>query len=829
MEESLRVQEKKVEEEEEEEEEKRGVNREKCTASTVVEQVEVVVGGDLELPCDVIPPIDDRMAVILWYRDNHPDAMYTYDARNTSLGYLQHNPRDQALARRTHFYPQPPARMIVSSATLQDAGRYECRVDFMRAPSKTTIIEVTVVEPPSMIRVALHTGKTVTFTVTADEGSPLRLSCIVNGGRPRPRVWWTLHNKTHEFVVDETYEAIDGERTQNDLMLPRLTPDHHMTRLACHASNTNVTGPITSRITLLLNMAPQRVRITGLEQPLLAGKSYQVGCETFGSRPAPILTWTIKRPDRLEEMLATEDLSKKNVSRTFHELEVNWTDHGATLRCTAASPALLERTVTNSSTFDVNFAPRLHLMLGRMLQPDGIKEGMDVYFHCSVKANPKVYKITWYHNDEEVQHNSAAGVLVSDDHLVLQGITRRWSGAYVCKASNVVGDAASNTLTIPVQYSPICSSASTTVYRAALGEEILIPCRVLSHPPNVTFSWTFMNALTEHERVPGDRVTWKGLVSRLRYLPEKPQDYGTLHCWASNNVGNQESPCIFSVKPAGVPSPPLNCTVSNQTWESVEVTCGDSGASLGHHRGHSYGYSNPELNEVVPANHPAELLQDSDKPRYLLTVKERLTHAVTHNLTGERGVFSVTGLTAGLDYVISVVRYNSHGRSSNVTLEAFTLRTAENRMREELEGGESALLGVVLGVMGVVLLLAVGAIAITLRSRSRPRPASPANKTRIPPGEASESGTLDHPDLLEAESHVPTAGPYRSAEVTQALLSPARTLDDEVSVTPASVSPTGHLEYLPCEGSESVSPSVRSHPRLYVRAEGHTGQQESFL
>ncbi|XP_045126119.1 neural cell adhesion molecule 2-like isoform X2 [Portunus trituberculatus] len=798
-------------------------------ASTVVEQVEVVVGNNLELPCDVIPPIDDRMAVILWYRDNHPDAMYTYDARNTSLGYLQHNPRDQALARRTHFYPQPPARMIVSSATLQDAGRYECRVDFMRAPSKTTIIEVTVVKPPSMIRVALHTGKTVTFTVTADEGSPLRLSCIVNGGRPRPRVWWTLHNKTHEFIVDETYEAIDGERTQNDLMLPRLTPDHHMTRLACHASNTNATEPITSRLTLLLNMAPQRVRITGLEQPLLAGKSYQVGCETFGSRPAPILTWTIKRPDRLEEMLATEDLSKKNVSRTFHELEVNWTDHGATLRCTAASPALLERTVTNSSTFDVNFAPRLHLMLGRMLQPDGIKEGMDVYFHCSVKANPKVYKITWYHNDEEVHHNSAAGVLVSDDHLVLQGITRRWSGAYVCKASNVVGDAASNTLTIPVQYSPICSSSSTTVYRAALGEEIVIPCIVLSHPPNVTFSWTFMNALTEHERVPGDRVTWNGLVSRLRYLPEKPQDYGTLHCWASNNVGNQDSPCIFSVKPAGVPSPPLNCTVSNQTWESVEVTCGDSGASLGHHRGHSYGYNNPELNEVAPANHPAELLQDSDKPRYLLTVKERLTHAVTHNLTGERGVFSVTGLTAGLDYVISVVRYNSHGRSSNVTLEAFTLRTAENRMREELEGGESALLGVVLGVMGVVLLLAVGAIAITLRSRSRPRPASPANKTRIPPGEASESGTLDHPDLLEAESHVPTAGPYRSAEVTQALLSPARTLDDEVSVTPASVSPTAHLEYLPCEGSESVSPNVRSHPRLYVRAEGHTGQQESFL
>ncbi|XP_050693840.1 cell adhesion molecule-related/down-regulated by oncogenes-like isoform X2 [Eriocheir sinensis] len=769
------------------------------------------------------------MAVILWYRDNHPDAMYTYDARNTSLGYRQHNPRDQDLARRTKFFPQPPARMVVSGASLDDAGRYECRVDFMRAPSKTTIIQVTVVEPPSSIRVALHTGKTVTSnTVTADEGSPLRLSCIVTGGHPRPRVWWTLHNKTHEFVVDETYEAINGDLTQNDLMLPRLTPDHHMTGLACHASNTNATGPITSRVTLLLNMAPQRVRITGLEEPLLAGHRYRVGCETFGSRPAPVLKWSIKRPDRLDEILAKQDLSKRNVSRSFLELDVDWSDHKATLKCSAASPALPERSITNSSVFEVNFAPRLHLTLGTTLQPDGIKEEMDVYFQCTVKANPWVYKISWYHNDVEVENNRAGGVLASDDHLVLQRITRRWSGTYLCKASNVVGDAVSNALHIPVQYAPICASSSTTVFRAALGEEIVIPCRVLSHPPNVTFSWTFMNALTEHERVPGDRVSWRGLVSRLRYLPEKTQDYGTLHCWASNRVGNQEKPCIFHVKPAGVPSPPLNCTVSNQTWESVEVTCGDSRAAPNHHRTHSYGYDS-ELNEVAPANHPAELLQDSDKPRYLLTVKERLTHAVTHNLTGERGVFSVTGLTAGLDYVISVVRYNSHGRSSNVTLEAFTLRTAENRMREELEGGESALLGVVLGVMGVVLLLAVGAIAVTLRSRSRPRPSSPSKKTRLPPGEASESGTLDHPDLLEAESHVPTAGPYRSAEVTQALLSPARTLDDEVSITPASVSPSAHLDYLPCEGTESVSPSVRSHPRLYVRAEGHTGQQESFL
>lgn len=53
-------------------------------------------------------------------------------------------------------------------------------------------------------------------------------------------------------------------------------------------------------------MAPQGVRVTGLEEPLLAGHRYRVGCETFGSRPAPVLKWSIKRPDRLDEILAKQ-------------------------------------------------------------------------------------------------------------------------------------------------------------------------------------------------------------------------------------------------------------------------------------------------------------------------------------------------------------------------------------------------------------------------------------------------------------------------------------------------------------------------------------------
>lgn len=43
-------------------------------------------------------------------------------------------------------------------------------------------------------------------------------------------------------------------------------------------------------------------------------------------------------------------------------------------------------------------APIVLLRLGNSIDPNGIKEGDDVYFDCYVKANPPSTKLTWYHN-----------------------------------------------------------------------------------------------------------------------------------------------------------------------------------------------------------------------------------------------------------------------------------------------------------------------------------------------------------------------------------------------------------------------------------------------
>lgn len=46
-------------------------------------------------------------------------------------------------------------------------------------------------------------------------------------------------------------------------------------------------------------------------------------------------------------------------------------------------------------------------------------------------------------------------------------------------------------------------------------------------------------------------------------------------CWADNAVGQQKEPCVFHIIAAGKPDMPYNCTLVNQTSESLEVDCAE--------------------------------------------------------------------------------------------------------------------------------------------------------------------------------------------------------------------------------------------------------------
>ena len=63
---------------------------------------------------------------------------------------------------------------------------------------------------------------------------------------------------------------------------------------------------------------------------------------------------------------------------------------GHTVVISFSSPTYMDVSISD--------VPSSTLTLGSSLNASNIKEGDDVYFECSVKANPRPYKITWRHN-----------------------------------------------------------------------------------------------------------------------------------------------------------------------------------------------------------------------------------------------------------------------------------------------------------------------------------------------------------------------------------------------------------------------------------------------
>lgn len=71
-------------------------------------------------------------------------------------------------------------------------------------------------------------------------------------------------------------------------------------------------------------------------------------------------------------------------------------DDGKYLTCRAENPVISGSALEDKWRLDVQYQPVVTLKMGKTLNPDDIKEGDDVYFECSVRANPKVYKLAWF-------------------------------------------------------------------------------------------------------------------------------------------------------------------------------------------------------------------------------------------------------------------------------------------------------------------------------------------------------------------------------------------------------------------------------------------------
>ncbi|XP_041563249.1 uncharacterized protein LOC108143469 isoform X4 [Drosophila elegans] len=650
---------------------------------------ESIMGTIGRLPCNVTPPIyEDRVALVIWYKVGLKTPIYSVDTRDSNFAQGTHW-SDETYRERLSFHVEGRAgTLTIKSTTEDDTGEYRCRVDFQKSPTRNSKVNLTVIIPPESVIILDSKGVTIEDHTLGpyNEGSGINITCVAIGGRPQPRVTW-LHGNT-VYKDASVGQALSERRVGNVLSLQRLERRNLHMQLTCRAENNNLTTPIISSVVLDMNLRPLIVKLQGENRPLSAGNSYQLSCVVIGARPAPTITWW----KGSTPMKNTHEIANPDGNMTTSVLTFTPTidDRGKFLSCRAEQSMIPESGMEDGWKLDIYHIPVVSLELGTNSLNSTLREGIDVFFECNIKSNPWIYKVSWRHNGEILSNNPAEGIAVSNQSLVLQNASRARSGIYTCVGSNREGDGESNPVQLDIRFAPVCRPRQRISYSSGRHETVKVACEIDANPAEATYVWKFNATQGETVDIPASQVAVDRGRSIAHYTPMTENDYGTLLCWATNEIGDQSEPCVYTIVPAGEPDPLLNCTVLNQTSTGFQIECIE---------GFDGGLQQDFIMEVYmngTTRHPK--ISKSKRP-----------------------YFEVSGLVPGMGYNVFLIAHNSKGRSNATILQVYTLKDPEKQTDLSLAYAPviediRPFLGILAGVVGSVFLVAL-IIVIVVRVR----------------------------------------------------------------------------------------------------------------
>ncbi|XP_054709714.1 nephrin-like [Uloborus diversus] len=664
-----------------------------------------VSGSHMSLPCDISSTLpDDEVYLVLWYKDEIATPIYSLDARRGKLGQARHASSEDLTGRAFFTSVGQPAVLQVDRITLDDEGIYRCRVDFKKARTRHSALLVSIVVPPGVPIIKDTNGEVLTGIVGPfNEGESLHLICETEGGKPSPSLLWYKGRK----VIDDSYEMMSPLITRNELVLSKLQRKDLMSTLSCQAANNDISNPVQSSISLDMNFKPVSVVVRGKRKRLSAGKIVQFECEARGSRPPAAITWR-KGSTRLKSSV-DKMASQGNVTTSILTMTPTSEDNGKFISCQADNLMIPGSAIEDSWKLEVHYVPQLTLRLGSKLRHSNILEGNDVYFECNIRANPWVSETGWRFDGHELVTNISAGVIVSNQSLVLQRVQRSNRGRYSCTATNGEGQGESNHVYLRVQYSPVCKQDQETTYGAMLHYPVQIPCEVEADPDDVAFRWEFNSSTGNLELVP---TYTSGTKSLVNYIPRSESDFGTLQCWGRNSVGTQRTPCFFFVIPAEPPQPVHNCSLTEETETSFRISCMEG--------------------------------RDGGLTQYFfMEIRDMASNVLQQNVSAQTADFTVRGLYPGSRYTINIFSSNARGRSSPIVIHAATAASPESQTRQDdvwqlsLSPTILILCGVVGGIFLVILLIILVIKMHIIRRKRKDHPPITGNEKSLQNSEKS--------------------------------------------------------------------------------------------
>ncbi|XP_063835290.1 nephrin-like [Ostrinia nubilalis] len=598
--------------------------------SAAIESLHAPTGGGVELPCDITPALpDDTVGLVIWYKQGHDTPIYSLDTRE---GRPSHWSDSSTLGVRATFRSDTlPAVLILTKLRPEDSGQYRCRVDFMKSPTKNTRLNLTVLIPPERLIILNQDGNEIRSGVIGpyDEGTEVNLTCVAVGGRPTARVsWW----KSHALLANSEARASVSFRLQRS---------DYGTDITCQAVTDPSISPVSENLSIDINLRPLWVRLQGGKRPLVAGQSTELVCQAVGARPKPNISWW-KGGTRLKTVRETTS-PDGNITSSILTFTPAIDDAGRVLSCRAVQPTLAHSTHEDGWKMEIQHLPVVKLELGANLDASKVVEGSDVYLDCRVRANPWHTHVYFTHNGAIVK--PGPGVLLANQSLVLQHVSRKAAGAYVCSARNGLGEGSSENLMLDVKFTPTCKSNQPVVLRAARGEMIDIECDLDANPKDAMFYhwWFNSSAHTKHELTTSPATSANSSPGVFTYMVNTSSDYGWVQCSGTNSVGRQTKPCLFHILPADKPSAVKACEITNVTYDSLTLNCTP---------GHDGGI----------------------RQSFLLQVFDMATGLLLRNISNDEPEFEVGGLSASMSLAVSVRAFNKKGSSEPLTLTSSLLK-----------------------------------------------------------------------------------------------------------------------------------------------------------
>ena len=692
-----------------------------------------VVGSSSFLSCNMTPPsLRDAVYLVLWYKDEDPLPVYSYDARDFTKKRWS---EDKMFGARATFRDTvSPAQLRIDRLERTDGGRYTCRVDFRDSPTVTSSTVLEVVEQSSKPVVITEAGVEVMGSVGPYQlGQSLILVCMAEGDPP-PLVVWTRDGEVWDEVMDPG--AGGGGQRRNTLVISPLEREHSGTRLSCRAENEHIQQPPHTDISLELSLPVLEVRIVNLPSPLRADSQYEALCQVVGARPPPSISWTLTTPLGVTHNLSASlpQLSARgNLSSSLLQLNITEEDHASELTCTAAMEMF--PAVRRSRVLDVSHAPRVRLVMvgdvSRLVAGDSLE------LSCEAEARPGVQEYLWYRD---------GAVRARGEVLTVESVVPGDSGQYWCQAVNSEGVGQSGKVKVAVVYRPVCQAPTVTQHPENFSPGVSLTCNVDSKPPARNYRWQYNSSQGSFE-IPNA----KSMMSFMNYAVSEEGGEGEVLCWASNELGEQSEPCVFHVVPLGVPHTPRDCQVTENTESRVSVSC-------------SPGYSGGEPQHFVLS---------------LLDMVGGLQTPVKTNWSDQPDL-SLTDLSPAQPRLLSVHSANSQGKSDPVYLT--TEIPAPTSHSQEVPPDRQSVLYIIVSVLASIMVLS---LLLSLSHFCRRRKALAQLETEKP---SHPSSVQSSPLLPQYKAQVSPGSPLLSQHRAQ--VSPGSPL---LSQYRAQVSPSSPL------------------------------------